>query len=97
MSWNYATNWRQGKIIKDWLKTAPDGQKSYVDLKKCEIEHEVGDEVLLKVSLWKKIMRFGQRWNLVLDSLGLKEVLKRVGPWSSWIETSLSTWVRQDL
>lgn len=38
-------------------------QKSYADLKR-EIEHQAGGKVLLKVSPWKKIMRFGQKGKL---------------------------------
>ncbi|XP_070009229.1 uncharacterized protein [Nicotiana sylvestris] len=49
------------KIIKDRLKISSDRQKSYADLKRREIEHQVGDKVFLKVSPWKKIMRFGQK------------------------------------
>ncbi|XP_060216559.1 uncharacterized protein LOC132644035 [Lycium barbarum] len=60
------------KIIKDCLKLSSDRQKSYADLKRCEIEHQLGDKVFLKVSPRKKIMRFGQK--------GPYEVLERVGP-----------------
>ncbi|KAL5782493.1 hypothetical protein ACOSP7_007522 [Xanthoceras sorbifolium] len=38
------------KIIRDILKTASDRQKSYADLKKKDIEYEVGEKVFLKVS-----------------------------------------------
>ncbi|KAA3484533.1 DNA/RNA polymerases superfamily protein [Gossypium australe] len=36
-----------------------DQQKSYADLKRKEIEFDVDDKVFLKVSPWKKILRFG--------------------------------------
>lgn len=35
------------KVIKDHLKIASDRQKSYVNLKRHEIEHQVGDMVFL--------------------------------------------------
>ncbi|XP_052478625.1 uncharacterized protein LOC128034059 [Gossypium raimondii] len=43
------------RLIQDQLKAASDRQKSYVDLKRKEIEYFVGDFVFLKVSPWKKI------------------------------------------
>ncbi|XP_060178015.1 uncharacterized protein LOC132607950 [Lycium barbarum] len=68
------------KIIKDRLKIDIDRQKSYADLKRPEIEHQVGDKVFLKVSPWKKIMRFGQKGKLSPRFIGPYEVLERVGP-----------------
>ncbi|XP_060183082.1 uncharacterized protein LOC132613038 [Lycium barbarum] len=67
------------KIIKDCLKIASDRQKSYVDLKSREIEHQVGDKVFLKVSPLKKIMRFGQKGKLSPRFIRPYEVLERVG------------------
>ncbi|KAA3482846.1 pol protein [Gossypium australe] len=52
------------KKIRDRLKAAFDRQKSYADLKRWDIEYSVGDKVFLKVSLWKKILRFGQKGKL---------------------------------
>ena len=49
------------KIIKDRLKISLDRQKSYADLKRCDIEYQVGDKVFLKMYAWKKNMRFGQK------------------------------------
>ena len=49
------------KIIRYCLKAASDRQKSYADLKRKEIEYQVGDKVFLKVSSWKKIFRFGKK------------------------------------
>ncbi|XP_040964532.1 uncharacterized protein [Gossypium hirsutum] len=46
------------RLIQDRLKAASDRQKSYVDLKRRDIEYFVGDFVFLKVSLWKKVLRF---------------------------------------
>ncbi|XP_049392624.1 uncharacterized protein LOC125857001 [Solanum stenotomum] len=37
------------KIIKYRLKLSSDRQKSYVDLKRCDIEYQVGDNLFLKV------------------------------------------------
>ncbi|XP_016669960.1 uncharacterized protein [Gossypium hirsutum] len=42
------------RLIRDRLKMTLDRQKSYVDLKRKEIEYSMGDFVFLKVLLWKK-------------------------------------------
>ena len=43
------------KIIQQRLKASCDRQRSYANLKRKDIEYEVGDKVFLKVSPWKKI------------------------------------------
>ncbi|KAK5845898.1 hypothetical protein PVK06_002141 [Gossypium arboreum] len=68
------------KLIRDRLKEASDRQKSYADLKRKEIEYSVGDMVFLKVSPWKKILRFGKKGKLSPRFIGPYRVLKRVGP-----------------
>lgn len=56
-------------IIREKLKEVSDRQKSYVDLKRKEIEFNMGDKVFLKVSPWKKVLRSGKMasWLLVLS------------------------------
>ncbi|KAG8501385.1 hypothetical protein CXB51_003461 [Gossypium anomalum] len=51
------------KVIRESLKVASDRQKSYADLKQKDIEYQVGDKVFLKVSPWKKVLRFGRKGN----------------------------------
>ncbi len=67
-------------MIKDRLKTASDHQKSYIDLKRRDIEYVVGEKVFLKVSSWKRIMRFSRKGKLSPRFIGSYEVLERVGP-----------------
>ncbi len=67
------------KLIKANLKAASDRQKSYADLKRKDIEHEVGDKVFLKVSPWKKVLRFGRKGKLSLRFIGPYEVIEHVG------------------
>ena len=43
------------QVIRKRLKAANDRQKSYADLKRRDIAYEVGDNVFLKVSPWRKI------------------------------------------
>ncbi|GKC99688.1 putative reverse transcriptase domain-containing protein, partial [Tanacetum coccineum] len=49
--------------IKDRLKAARDRQKSYADKRRKPLEFSVGDYVLLKVSPWKGVVRFGKKGN----------------------------------
>ncbi|GKB31088.1 hypothetical protein Tco_0870489 [Tanacetum coccineum] len=46
------------------MQAARDRQKSYSNLKRKPMEFEVGDKVMLKVSPWKGVVRFGKRGNL---------------------------------
>ena len=67
------------QIIQQRLKAASDRQKAYVDLKRKDIEYEVGDKVFLKVSPWRKVLRFGKKGKLSLRFIGPYEILERVG------------------
>nr|GFA95215.1 putative reverse transcriptase domain-containing protein [Tanacetum cinerariifolium] len=46
------------------MQAARDRQKSYADLKRKPMEYQVGDKVMLKVSPWKGVVRFGKRGKL---------------------------------
>ncbi|GJV34263.1 putative reverse transcriptase domain-containing protein [Tanacetum coccineum] len=50
--------------IKQRMQATRDRQKSYVDLKRKPMEFQVGDKVMLKVSPWKGVVRFGKRGKL---------------------------------
>ncbi|GJT61138.1 putative reverse transcriptase domain-containing protein [Tanacetum coccineum] len=65
--------------IKDRLKAARDGQKSYVDKRRKPLEFSVGDHVLLKVSPWKGVLRFGKKGKLAPRFVGPFEIIKKVG------------------
>ncbi|GKD24455.1 putative reverse transcriptase domain-containing protein, partial [Tanacetum coccineum] len=65
--------------IKQRIQTARDRQKSYADLKRKLMEFQVGDKVMLKVSPWKGVVRFGKRGKLNLRYVGPFKVLKKVG------------------
>ncbi|GJW65244.1 putative reverse transcriptase domain-containing protein [Tanacetum coccineum] len=67
-------------IIKEKLKAVRDPQKSYADNRRKPLEFEVGDRVLLKVSPWKGVIRFGKRGKLVPRYVGPFEILERIGP-----------------
>nr|GEW59998.1 hypothetical protein [Tanacetum cinerariifolium] len=48
-------------LIKKRIQVAQDRQKSYADWKRKPMEFEVGDRVMLKVSPWKRVVRFIKR------------------------------------
>ncbi|GJS19369.1 putative reverse transcriptase domain-containing protein, partial [Tanacetum coccineum] len=65
--------------IKQRMQAASDRQKSYVDLKRKLMEFQVGDKVMLKVSPWKGVIRFGKRGKLNPRYVGPFKVLEKVG------------------
>ena len=67
------------KMIRERLKVATDRQKSYADMKRKDIRYEIGEKVFLKVSLWKKVMRFGEKGKLSPRFIGPYEVIEKVG------------------
>ena len=68
------------QVIRQRLKAVSDRQKSYADLKRKDIEYEVGDKVFLKVFPWRKVIRFGKKGKLSPRFIGPYEVLEIIGP-----------------
>ncbi|XP_016752746.1 uncharacterized protein [Gossypium hirsutum] len=52
-------------LVRDRLKAASDRQKSYANLKCRDIEYSVEDFVFLKLSSWKKVLRFDRNGKLL--------------------------------
>ncbi|KAI3670108.1 hypothetical protein L6452_41749 [Arctium lappa] len=67
------------KCIRERMKATQDRQKIYADKKRRPMEFQVDDRVMLKVSPWKGIIRFGKHGKLSPRFLGPFKVLKRVG------------------
>nr|GEV98729.1 reverse transcriptase domain-containing protein [Tanacetum cinerariifolium] len=65
--------------IKDRLKAARNRQKSYANKRRKPLEFSVGDYVLLKVSHWKDVVRFGKKVKLVPRFIGPFEIIEKVG------------------
>ncbi|GJY87705.1 ribonuclease H-like domain-containing protein [Tanacetum coccineum] len=66
--------------IKERLMKARDRQKSYADKRRKPLEFNVNDHVLLKVSPWKGVVRFGKKGKLAPRYVGPFEIVERVGP-----------------
>ncbi|GKE57369.1 putative reverse transcriptase domain-containing protein [Tanacetum coccineum] len=69
------------KIVqtKQRMQAAHDRQKSYADVRRKPLEFQVGDRVMLKVSPWKGVVRFGKRGKLNPRYIGPFKVLAKVG------------------
>ncbi|GJX17221.1 reverse transcriptase domain-containing protein [Tanacetum coccineum] len=63
--------------IKDRLKAARDRQKSPTDKRRKPLEFSVGDYVLLKVSPWKSVVRFGKKGKLAPRFVGPFEIIEK--------------------
>ena len=67
------------KLVQERMKATQVRQKSYADSKRRELEFEVGEKVLLKVSPTKGVMRFGRKGKLSPRYIGPYEILEVVG------------------
>ncbi|GJZ44192.1 putative reverse transcriptase domain-containing protein [Tanacetum coccineum] len=65
--------------IKKRIQAARDRQNSYADKRRKPLEFEVRDKVMLKVSPWKGVIRFGKRGKLNPLYIGPFKILDRVG------------------
>ncbi|GJY17689.1 hypothetical protein Tco_0389180 [Tanacetum coccineum] len=65
--------------IKQRMQAARGRQKSYANLKRKPMEFQVGDRVMLKVSPWKGVVRFGKRGKLNPRYVGPFKVLEKIG------------------
>nr|GEU84228.1 hypothetical protein [Tanacetum cinerariifolium] len=65
--------------IKQRIQAARDRQKNYADVRHKPLEFQVGDRVMLKVSPWKGVVRFGKWGKLNPRYIGYFKVLAKVG------------------
>ncbi|GJW84420.1 putative reverse transcriptase domain-containing protein [Tanacetum coccineum] len=65
--------------IKKRIQAARDRQKSYTDRRRKPLEFQVEDKVMLKVSPWKGVIRFGKRGKLNPRYIGPFKFLAKVG------------------
>ncbi|GKB51321.1 putative reverse transcriptase domain-containing protein, partial [Tanacetum coccineum] len=66
--------------IKERFNTARSRQKIYADKRHKALEFKVGDRVLLKVSPWKEVVRFGKKGELAPRYVGPFEIMECVRP-----------------
>ena len=64
----------------DRLKATRDLHKSNADVRHKPLKFQVGDRVMLKVSPWKGVIRYGKRGTLNPRYIGPIEILDRIGP-----------------
>ncbi|GKC71241.1 putative reverse transcriptase domain-containing protein [Tanacetum coccineum] len=64
---------------KCWDRHIPLVEKSYADRRRKPLEFEVGDKVMLKVSPWKGVIRFGKRGKLNPRYIGPFKIFAKVG------------------
>ncbi|GJY41675.1 putative reverse transcriptase domain-containing protein [Tanacetum coccineum] len=67
---------------------ARDRQKSYADVRRKPLEFQDGDKVMLKVSPWKGVIRFGKQRKLNSRYIEPFKVLEKVGTVAYKIELS---------
>nr|GEX45983.1 hypothetical protein [Tanacetum cinerariifolium] len=72
--------------IKDRLKAVRDRQKSYADKRRNPLEFSVGGYVLLKVSPWKGVVRFGKKGKLAPRFVGPFEIIEKVDHVTYWLD-----------
>nr|GEW72862.1 putative reverse transcriptase domain-containing protein [Tanacetum cinerariifolium] len=64
--------------IKSRIQAARDRHKSYADVRRKPLEFQVGDKVMLKVSPWKGVIRFGKRGKLNPRCIGPFKIIAKV-------------------
>ncbi|XP_042964605.1 uncharacterized protein LOC122298818 [Carya illinoinensis] len=62
------------------MKVAQSQQKSYTDNRQCELEFEVENKVILRITPMKGVMRFGKKGKFSPRYIGSFEILDWVGP-----------------
>nr|GEY14380.1 reverse transcriptase domain-containing protein [Tanacetum cinerariifolium] len=65
--------------IKSRIQATCDRQKNYADVRRKPLEFQVGDKVMLKVSLWKGVIRFDKRGKPNPRYIGPFKILAKVG------------------
>nr|GEZ86517.1 putative reverse transcriptase domain-containing protein [Tanacetum cinerariifolium] len=66
-------------LVPELIQETTEKIKSYADLKRKPMEFQVGDKVMLKVSPWKGVVRFGKLGKLNPRYVRPFKILERVG------------------
>ncbi|WVZ83251.1 hypothetical protein U9M48_030418 [Paspalum notatum var. saurae] len=78
LDWVQKTSERVAEI-RQHMRIAQSRQKSYADIMRRDLEFQVGDHVLLKVSPTKGIVRFGTKGKLSPRYIGPFTIVARIG------------------
>ncbi|GJV19199.1 putative reverse transcriptase domain-containing protein [Tanacetum coccineum] len=65
--------------IKSRIQAARDHKKSYADIRRKPFKFQVGDKVMLKVSPWKGVIRFGKQGKLNPRYIRPFKIIAKVG------------------
>ncbi|KAA0054780.1 pol protein [Cucumis melo var. makuwa] len=66
--------------IRSRMHTAQSRQKSYADVRRKDLEFDVGDKVFLNVAPMRGVLQFEKRGKLSPRFVGPFEILERIGP-----------------
>ncbi|KAL0544126.1 hypothetical protein IC582_019237 [Cucumis melo] len=66
--------------IRSCMHAAQRRQKSYADVRRKDLEFDVGDKVFLKVAPMRGVLQFEKRGKLSSCFVGPFEILERIGP-----------------
>ena len=67
------------EVIRNRLKIAQDRHKSYANNRRRDLEFQVRDQVFLRISPWKGVLRFGKKGKLSPRYMGPYEIVERIG------------------
>lgn len=67
--------------IRQRFQISQSRHNSYADRRRSELEFQVGDMVLLKISPWKGVIRFRKRGKLGPRFIKPFRVVSKVGRW----------------
>ena len=67
------------KVIRDRLKIVQDRQERYVDNRRRDLEFQVRNQVFLRISPWKRVLRFGKKGKLSPRYMGPYDIVERIG------------------
>ena len=76
------------KVIRDRLKIAQDRQKSYANNRRRDLEFQVGDQVFMRISPWKGVLRFGKKGKLSPLYMGPYKIVERIGEVAYQVEVA---------
>ncbi|KAL0540961.1 hypothetical protein IC582_020987 [Cucumis melo] len=76
------------KLIRENLRITKDQQKIYADKRRRNLEFQVGDQVFLKLSLWRGVIHSGRKGKLSPRYIGPYQIMERMGPAAYRLELS---------